>query len=131
MNERIEKSTYQGYVWKSDIKAPKIDIYDNEEVELELDETKNPFIVEGFLVDDNYSYSIKYVDGKYYVNKYDLNSLKDVDKTSHEYLSSFDSTRRLLFNQYWRPYEDELCDGGMDVLQPAEYVFVGFKKEEE
>lgn len=129
MNERIEKSTYQGYVWKSNLKAPKI--YDNEEAELELDETKNPFIVEGFLVDDNYSYSIKYVDGKYYVNKYDLNSLKDVDKTSHEYLSSFDSTRRLVFNQYWRPYKDELCDGGMDVLQPAEYVFVGFKKEEE
>lgn len=47
MKHTIKRTAYQGYLWYSDEQIPKV--FDNEEVELELDDTANPFIVEGQL----------------------------------------------------------------------------------
>ena len=71
--EQIEKSTYQGYLWYSDKDQPKV--LNNVDSEITLDETKNPFVIEGQLFDGKRSISIKYVDGKYIVKKYVLAEL--------------------------------------------------------
>ncbi len=44
---KIDKSKYQGYLWYSDEKEPRV--FNNEEFELEMAENTNPFIVEGHL----------------------------------------------------------------------------------
>ncbi|MDR3057356.1 MAG: TIGR04423 family type III CRISPR-associated protein, partial [Prevotella sp.] len=65
------KEPCEGYIWKSN--SPNPVVYYNEPVTIELDENINPFIVEGYLyVKDKLSYTIKYVDGKYFVAKYEL-----------------------------------------------------------
>lgn len=47
---KIEKSKYQGYLWYSDQKEPKV--FNNELFELEIADNENPFIVEGQLYDE-------------------------------------------------------------------------------
>ena len=124
--ERIEKSTYQGYLWYSDKDQPKV--LNNVDSEITLDETKNPFVIEGQLFDGKRSISIKYVDGKYIVKKYVLAELPKEDFTKQSLLAHrMKDVKSLNFRQYWREQEDELCDG-KKVLQPAELVFVGLKK---
>ncbi len=127
---KIEKSKYQGYLWYSDQKEPKV--IDNKEFELEISDNENPFIVEGQLFDGRNSISIKYVDGKYIVKPYEV---KDEDYNSPNTVKEFLPNRmkgveRLYFLEYWKPQKDNLCED-MKVLQPAELVFVGFKNKEE
>jgi CRISPR type III-associated protein (TIGR04423 family) len=43
------------------------------------------------------------------------------------YTHRMENVQKMKFRQYWRPVEDDLCEG-MTVLQPAELVFVGFEK---
>lgn len=64
---KIEKSNYQGYTWYSNEKAPRVYNCDKE-IELELEDGENPFVVEGFLCDGAKSISIKFVDGLYHKN---------------------------------------------------------------
>jgi CRISPR type III-associated protein (TIGR04423 family) len=123
---KIEKSTYEGYLWYSDQKKPKI--YDNKVMEFNFDDNANPFVVEGFLHDGKTSYSIKYVDGKHIIAKFDLNNLP-TNFTEQTFIPSFKEVAGLTFQQYWRPETDENCLG-MEVLKPAEFVFVGFKNKE-
>lgn len=125
--KRVNK--YQGYLWWSDQQEPKV--YDGEPLDIKLDGIVNPFIIEGQLYNaiDNKSYSIKYVDGKHIVSEYDLNALYGLEKTEQRYLSNRMDERILSFNQYWRPESDKWCEG-MEVLKPAECVFVGFKNKE-
>ena len=66
----IESGNYQGYVWKSDNNEPNRVSGDfNEDLSIH-----NPFIVEGFLYDEErrVSYSIKYVDGEYLIYRYEV-----------------------------------------------------------
>lgn len=44
----IEKSIYEGYIWRSDANKPQIV---NGEFELDEPDVENPFIVEGMLYD--------------------------------------------------------------------------------
>lgn len=125
--EKIEKSKYSGYLWKSDQKAPEV-IFE-EEREFTLDDNQNPFIVEGFLYDSKTSYSIRYVDGKHIVKKFILSELSK-DFTSQTYIPSFKGVSGVKFRQYWKSEPDALCEG-MEVLKPAQLVFVGFKSKEE
>lgn len=124
---KIDKSTYQGYLWYSDEKEPRV--FNNEEFELDIANDENPFVVEGHLFDGINSISIKYVDGKYIVKTYEV---KDNDFKSPNLVKEFlpncmKSVKKLRFLEYWKPKEDNLCEN-MEVLQPAEFVFVGFKK---
>lgn len=118
-----------GYIWKSDSDKPEII---TPEMTIECNNGEIPFIIEGQLFDGKISYSIKYVDGAYRVKEYQVNS-EDFNQTDVE-LKEFQSHRMgdriLCFLEYWKPQEDELCLG-MEVMQPAEFVFVGFKAKED
>lgn len=123
---KIEKSKYQGYLWYSKDKEPRV--LDNEEFGLEIEDAENPFIVEGQLYDKmkRISYSIKFVDGEYITNEYKLDELKDVEYTEQVYYANRMGNKQLRFYQFWREEPDDCCEG-MKVLQPKELVFVGFK----
>lgn len=127
---KIEKSIYEGYLWYSNEKEPKV--LNEEEFELEISDNKNPFVIEGQLFDADrmLSISIKYVDGEYICNSYNVDSL-DFNRNNIE-KKVFHSNRmkgyKLQFLQYWMEKEDDLCEG-MKVLRPTKSVFVGFIKE--
>ncbi len=128
---KIEKSKYQGYIWYSNKKEPRV--FNNEEFELEIANNENPFIVEGQIYDNEnrISISIKYVDGKYIVNKYEVKDedFKHPNVVRREFLPNrMDKVEKLCFLEYWKPQEDSLCEN-MKVLQPAELVFIGFNNE--
>ena len=124
---KIEKSKYQGYLWYSNAKEPQI--IENKDFELEIEDTENPFIIEGQLYDGTKSISIKYVDGKYVVKTYMVSELKG-EVQQQVFYSNRMQHKQLLFSQYWREEPDALCEG-MNVLQPKELVFVGFKDKED
>lgn len=120
----------------SDSKTPTVVSPDNA-LELMLDETKNPFVIEGCLWDENgrLSVMIKFIDGKYIVSKTivteeELNgkSVGDVRTERKEYIAHrLEGVAGLCFLQYWEAEADAMCEG-MKVLQPKKQVFVGFKK---
>jgi len=125
--KKIEKSKYDGYVWWSDQPAPEV--LKNAEYEHEMVDGENPFIVEAQLCDGINSISVKYIDGKYLVNKFDISAKPSAnfEYSEQKYIANFDGVAGLQFRQYWRDKEDEVCNN-MKVLQPAEFVFVGFTK---
>lgn len=125
--ETIEKSKYEGYLWYSNAQIPELLF--GEEKEILLEDNKNPFVIEGWLTDGKKSIQIKYIDGKHLVKQYDLEALNGAGVLSEPkfYLPSFNGVSGLHFEQYWRPEVDVMCDD-MQVLQPAEFVFVGFEK---
>lgn len=124
----IKPGNYEGYIWRSNAQKPEPIMGDFKE-DLSV---KNPFIIEGQLYDKakRLSYSIKFVDGAYIINEYKLDDLKDTDYTEQVFYANRMDNRRLLFYQYWKEETDDLCEG-MKVLQPKEFVFVGFNDKEE
>lgn len=129
--DKVEKSKYEGYLWYSDSTEPKV--YNHEDLELELDNKHNPFIVEGQLFDSkrNISISIKFVDGEYIINQYTVseNDYNKCNVTIKEYCAyRMKDVKKLRFLQYWKEIPNVLCEK-MSVLQPVELVFVGFIKE--
>ena len=126
---KIEKSKYQGYIWYSNESKPA-KVIDNEDFEIEIADDENPFIIEGQLYDGKKSINIKYVDGKYLFKEYDMVKLNGAEMSEQVFYSHRMDGKKLKFNQYWRPENDKNCCD-MEVLQPAELVFVGFNDKEE
>lgn len=122
----------EGYLWWSDQQIPRV--YQDESLDICLDDSKNPFVVEGQLYDKEClkSYSIKYVDGQYFVNIYkvDEQDFVNPDNELKTFLSNRMDGRWLKFLRYWEEKEDENCMG-MPVLTFTKNVFVGFKEKEE
>ena len=85
----IENARYQGYLWYSDQRQPEVYLGKTSVAELILDESKNPFIIEGNLYDAErqLSISIRFVDGKYIVTRYDLNTTS-ADESGGKYSTS-------------------------------------------
>lgn len=130
MNENkhsIKQGTYEGYLWYSDQKAPEVYDSQNPLKELQLDDISNPFVVEGqlFDADSKTSYSIKYVDGRYLIGKYD--TADSVVCKTECYLGKRMGGKVLQFREYWEEVPDDCCCG-MGVLKLDKVVFVGFKK---
>lgn len=143
--ETIEKAKYEGYLWYSDKKSPEV-FRGDKEICFELDDRKNPFVIEGNLWDreKRISIMIKYVDGRYIVrhtnvSPKEINGISELDldyfdenaiATSHKTFIAhrIGGVSGLKFLQYWRAEKDEFCEG-MNVLQPAELVFIGFNKK--
>jgi CRISPR type III-associated protein (TIGR04423 family) len=130
-----QQANYEGYLWWRNDQTPKV--YKNEPLPEWPGEKANPFIIEGQLFDkeNQKSYSIRLIDGEYLIHKYNLKKM-DLEKQEKKYETIVkyflpnrfpDSIQKLCFKEFWRPAKDELCEG-MDVLQPAENVFVGFNK---
>lgn len=123
---KIDKSKYTGYLWYSNETIPQVK--NDEDFGLEINDSENPFIIEGQLCDDKKSISIKFVDGKYIVKTYTLSDYEGAD--IEEYVPNrMDNVERLLFKRAWKAEKDDLCCG-MEVLQPVELVFVGLKMKE-
>lgn len=135
--DNILSGTYEGYYWLNNATAPEVLEASPFPTELgKLDATVNPFIIEAQLFDkeNKKSISVKYVDGTYILNEYDLAEKESADQsdgdgccfTLKEYFANRMNGKKLIFRQYWKPVEDPLCEG-MSVLQPSEMVFVGFQ----
>ena len=138
--ESIPSGSYVGYYWMSDAVDPVVVQNTDSSTAARINsilssENANPFVIEGQLYDEKskISVSIKYVDGHYILNRYDVEeNIEDVDqrKQSSIVLKRYVANRmpglKLRFLQYWREQPDPLCCG-MPVLQPAEKVFVGFE----
>ena len=130
----IDKGNYEGYIWLSNNQEPRL--LDGEEFECRLDALSNPFMVEAQLYNRaaHISYSVKYIDGSYFAFRFtevvpgmsSTDTSVEIEHTS--YCANRMGNRKLVFLQYWRTRPDELCEN-MEVLQPAELVFVGFDKE--
>ncbi|KAA6329355.1 hypothetical protein EZS27_021834 [termite gut metagenome] len=119
---------YTGYLWMSDEQTPKT--YCNQPIDKELERTdnQNPFIIEGQLYceEKQLSYNIKYVDGKYMVTAYNLETFKNEIFDEKEYIPNRIPASHIIFKQYWKQKADELCEN-MEVLIPGAFVFVGFE----
>lgn len=141
--KQIEAAKYKGYLWYSNEKKPMV--FDGSEPvpEMNLDEEKNPFIIEGNLWDaDNLmSIMIRYVDGKYIVRRTKVKeeelsraysqayeSGSPIATTLKKYLAHrIEGVKCLCFLQYWQAESDKMCEG-MQVLCPSKLVFIGFDK---
>lgn len=124
-------ASYDGYLWWSNADKPLV--YKNESLPVWPEEGSNPFIIEGQLFDKQTrkSFSIRFIDGSYCIHCADLNEFKSIEYIEKEYLPNrMEGISKLCFREYWRPEEDDLCEG-MEVLKPAELIFVGFKNREE
>lgn len=130
--ETIKINKCEGYLWWSDQQKPQV--FENQSIDQCLNEVQNPFVVEGQLYDkeEKKSYSIKYVDGKYLINKYKVeeSDLANPDNESKCYLSNRMGDKWLRFLRYWEEKEDQACMG-MPVLKLTKNVFIGFKEKEE
>lgn len=131
----IEQGKYQGYIWKSNADEPIV--FNGVSFTESLDPIQNPFIIEGQLydADRSISYSIRYMDGRYIILRWDLKidfQGEDFDYTEKEAVPYRMKSGKLLFRQYWKAESDKLCEG-MKALNPYAQVFVGFKsiKEDE
>lgn len=126
----IPQGKYTGYLWESDSVTCKIfkkqDIGDS----LPISSADNPYVVEGFLCDDEWSYSIKFLDGKYYCCRFNFKDLQGIIYERHSYIPSFKGVRKVCFNEYWRKCsdKDKRCNG-FETLVPSEFVFIGFDVE--
>ena len=129
--EMIKINNGEGYLWWSDQQEAKV--YQDEPIDIILEEAQNPFVVEGQIYDkqEMKSYSIKYVDGQYLINKYKVETgdLTNKDYESKCFLSNRMGGRWLKFLRYWEEKEDENCMN-MPVLTFTKNVFVGFKNKE-
>lgn len=130
--ETIQINKCEGYLWWSDQQKPKV--YQDELIDICLDETENPFVVEGLLYDEENkeSYSVKYVDGLYLINKYkvDESDFINIDNEEKSYLSNRMDDRWLKFLNYWEEKKDANCMG-MPVLTLTKNVFIGFDERKE
>lgn len=128
---QIPGGSYEGYIWMSDATHPKIFQPSSPISDIELIPGGNPFIIEAQLINQEHtlSYSIKFVDGHYVAICYDLQALRQTDGvevTHHQFIPNrIEEAEQLLFDEYWVPVADKKCEG-MEVLQPREFVFVGF-----
>lgn len=130
--ETIKIKNSEGYLWWSDQEEPEI--YDGKVIDICLDEKKNPFVIEGQLYDkdEKKSYSIKYVDGQYLINKYKVETIdfSNTDNEPKSFLSNRMEGRWLKFLRYWEEKKDENCMD-MPVLTFTKNIFVGFKEKED
>lgn len=137
MIHHIEKAIYQGYMWKSDERAPMI--YDRVEFEFDLVDGENPFTVEGQLYneDKDLSISVKFIDGKYVINIYDgkkrLFLESDMSAAFEEgeleqYVPNCKmnlSDKALYFKRLWKVEKDGV-NYGWETLCPSALIFKGF-----
>ena len=134
----IKSFPYEGYLWMSNKEEPTV--YENESVTLPK-EGDNPFVVEGQLYNktEGLSYSIKYVDGQYFIQEYVVTEAdkKNPDNEPKVYESNRMGGRRLQFLRYWEEifdddnYKDRDNPNGLPVLTQTKNVFIGFKEKED
>lgn len=125
----IECAEYQGYVWYSDQKEPEII---DGTYQKDITSEENPFIIEAQLYAPkaNHSISVRYVDGEYIVNQYDLSaeSANALESRVREYMSNRMDGCVLCFKELWKAEQDPYCED-FYVLEPKDFIFIGFKRK--
>ena len=129
----IKKAKYVGYLWFSNQQEPEV-FYGDKEFEISIPNDQNPFIIEGYLWNEELkeSISIKYVDGAYLLkNENCKNWLENENDNKRTFVSfiphRIKKIKKLNFIQCWDEKKDSLCDN-MKVLTPTKLVFCGFTK---
>ena len=108
--DKIPEAVYQGYIWKSNEDKPET--LNNKNFSNQLDASINPFIIEAQLYDDatRTSISVKYVDGEYIANSYQLpERIKQEEYTEQIYTAHrLEDVSHLRFYRHWVAEVDEL-----------------------
>ncbi len=126
----------EGYLWWSDEEKPEVflnEFLTSKKSDLWPTELANPFIIEGNLwqPDTQTSYLIRFIDGKYIVNKYELRNIDPKNITKICYLPHrMPEVEKLKFIEVWVEESDGNCLD-FKVLKPAFTAFIGFKYKEE
>lgn len=134
MKTTIEKGMYEGYMWMSDASSPLI--YDGtKEVAFELDDSANPFVIEGNLWDKSrrMSVCVRFVDGAYHVRQVNVTEAdeRSDDNSERTFVAHrLDGVKALRYLQYWTESADAFCEN-MPALRPGKLVFIGFKYVEQ
>ena len=126
MLTEIPAFKYEGYVWMSDAKEPKV--LNHESFDFESIKT-NPFVIEALLYspDEEVSIHVQHT-GDYQIYAYSLKEFSQSEIYEKEYLSHrLEDVSRLKFKQLWLPNTDTNCEG-MEVLTLKAIVFCGFLK---
>ncbi len=127
----IPELQYQGYYWISSSKGPKkFDSIEKIKTYEKYGRPTNPFILEGnfFCSTSQTSISVRHVDNRYLVNKFNLLELDDEQKVEKQYLAQKDlSSELILFTEIWLAQRDENCEN-MEVLTKKAIVFTGFRE---
>lgn len=135
---KIESAKYQGYLWKSDQTKPQVFLGDETAPELVLKDGENPFVIEGNLYEEETgnSISIKYVDGKYIVGRYNLTAKEkdtSIEISDETYLtnirivSASKCPAECEYSIYKRIWKEE-SDEDWKELKPFGFAFAGFSK---
>lgn len=134
MNKKIsikqipQNIDFTGYVWMSDSQNPVVDPTEIKKILNKTSDNSNPFVIEGQLYCDStkQSFSIRYTDGEYFVVEYNLSEANKTNGIYKEFVSNrIPNNKKLRFFAYWEAKPDSLCKD-MQVLQPADFAFVGF-----
>ena len=119
---------YTGYLWMSNADSPKI-LAEPSTVDRARFEKRNPFIAEGQLYDaeKDVSISIRYVDGEYFIARYEDASVPATDEKADDPVDYYAVRMpgKLRFRRFWKLKEDENCDR-MPAPCLAREVFLGF-----
>tara|TARA_R110002124_G_scaffold193164_2_gene360404 strand:+ start:720 stop:1154 length:435 start_codon:yes stop_codon:yes gene_type:complete len=123
---------YQGYVWYSDQKEPKVlqnEIFRFENIGL------NPFVVEALLwheddktAGDGISVMVRHT-GTYHIHEFEMDNLPEhCELVEKEYLPHRlgNNIEKVKFKQLWLPEKDPNCLD-MEVLTMKALIFVGFE----
>lgn len=126
--QEIIDGHYDGYIWMSDESSPVVLL--DAVPQITLDPQFNPFVIEAQLYnkEQGISYSIRYVDGDYIVNRYDLEDAGDYEEKSY-IPARMPDVSALKFRQYWEISNDDK-NYGWETLIPERLVFVGFELKE-
>lgn len=124
--DNITISKAVGYIWMSDSQQPEV--FNNESFERSFKDNENPFVIEGFLLDDDkkVSYNIKFADGHYLIKSYSTQPRQDDEVVSYVPDKRINEDLNLSFIRRWKSEPDNQCEG-MSVLLPAELIFTGFE----
>lgn len=128
----LPEGLWQGYIWMSDADKPEVFFGSKEQKDRGLTDGENPFVVEAQLIINKLSYSIKYIDGQYYIYQYAINDFYDesASKTVGDIVAEVlsyapnkmpDSVLGVKFLRVWREEKAE----EFSALVPAELVFLG------
>ncbi len=130
---KIERAKYIGYLWYSNSSAPEV-YYGDKELELVLEDSDNPFIIEGLLwnSEKNVSIHVYYLEGHYTKReravKEEWLNRNDDRHTKVEYVAHrISKVKKLIFIQCWdldHCHDNGCCD--MPVYVPTELLFCGF-----
>ena len=118
---------YEGYVWMSDKEKP--DVLRDELLKVDFSTIENPFVIEAQLFDKESltSYSVKFIDGEYYVKDFKLTEEDLKGATVFIPKSRLKGVKGLKYVMKWEVQEegDPLCEG-MKTKVPTALVFIGF-----